>query len=724
MTGAKKTAATKSARKSSTKVAAEKSGAKITTPTAKTNAADTTAARTTAAETVGPATVPLSMPAYRPSRAVVEAVRPVVDGGRWPAKASIDRPLTVLADVFTDGHDLVSGAVLTRRVGDAEWSETPMDTLVNDRHRAVIVPDRLGRMEYDVIGWIAHTDTWRQGTVKKIDAGLDVSVELEIGRRLVQEILTTPLPDAPADDLDRLATLVARLTAADTDGLDDDDWSTIFFRCEPRDPIARFDAPLVVDVDPMIATTGSWYSFFPRSTVGERVEAGSLRDAIDRLDYVASMGFDVAYIPPVHPIGNTNRKGRNNATLADADDVGSPYAIGSHDGGHMSIAPELGTLDDFDDLVAACRERDMQLAIDVAFNCSPDHPWVSEHPDWFTTRPDGSIQYAENPPKKYEDIYPLDFESPDWQGLWSALADVFRFWIEHGVTLFRVDNPHTKSFAFWEWAIGDIRRDHPEVVFLSEAFTRPRVMERLAKIGFNQSYTYFAWRQTAYELREYFTDLSTRTLDYFRPAAWPNTHDILTPQLQHGGRPAFVMRAVLAATLSPTWGVYGPVYELLESVPRDGVEDYGDSEKYEVRRWDLDRDDSLAPLLTRLNAIRREQPAFDTLETLRFHNTDNDALLCFTKTDPGGAGDPVLVVVNLDPYAVQAGHVDIDLAAIGLAYGSAYDVVDRLGGVTYRWQGNRNFVELSPWGAMAHVFTVRADEHPPTSHDEITKENS
>ena len=436
------------------------------------------------------------------------------------------------------------------------------------------------------------------------------------------------------------------------------------------------------------------------------------------------MGFDIVYLPPISPIGVTKRKGRNNATTATSDDVGSPWAIGSPDGGHTAVAPELGTVDDVTTFATACRQRGMHLALDIAFQCSPDHPWVQEHPEWFAKRPDGSIQYAENPPKKYEDIFPIDFESEDWQNLWQALADVFRFWIDRGVTVFRVDNPHTKAFAFWEWALGTLRTEHPETVFLAESFTRPRVMERLAKIGFNQNYTYFTWRQSQWELRDYFEDLATRTVDWFRPNAWPNTPDILTEQLQHGGRAVFVSRAILAATLSPSWGVYGPAFELLEhTAVREGSEEYLDSEKYQLRSWDLDRDDSLAPLLSRLNRIRHEQRALRNLRTLHVHACEDPAILCFSKTDPAG-GQPVLVVVNLDPFNRHSAFVDVDLAAIGLPYGSDYDVVDQLGGVTYRWSGNLNYIDLAPWSASAHVFTVRSTSTETASTTDTTEVTS
>jgi starch synthase (maltosyl-transferring) len=419
------------------------------------------------------------------------------------------------------------------------------------------------------------------------------------------------------------------------------------------------------------------------------------------------MGFDVVYLPPIHPIGASKRKGPNNTAVAGPSDVGSPWAIGSDEGGHTAVHPDLGTVDDVSRLAEECRARGMELALDIAFQCSPDHPWVTEHPNWFAHRADGSVQYAENPPKRYEDIYPLDFDTADWQGLWLGLADVFRFWIARGVTIFRVDNPHTKAFAFWEWALTTLRAEHPETIFLAEAFTRPRSMERLAKIGFNQSYTYFTWRQEAWELREYFTDLATRTVDYFRPNAWPNTPDILTEQLQSGNRTVFTTRAVLASTLAPSWGVYGPAFELLEHDPlRPGSEEYLESEKYQLRDWSLDGATSLAPLLQQLNGIRRANPALQHLRTLQFHGTDNDSLLCFTKTDPAGVGAPVLVVANLDPVNRQMGHVDIDLAPLGLPYGSDYDVVDQLSGNTYHWRANRNFVDLDPQGPNAHIFVI------------------
>lgn len=670
---------------------------------------------TTATAPVAPSVASASdKPSVRPSRVVVEAVRPVVDGGAFPAKTAMGEPLTVEADVFTDGHDVVAAALCWRQVGASgepgAWQHQTMAPVGNDRFTATFTPNDVGRIEYDVVGWIDHLETWRRDTVKKIDAGLDVSLELRAGAALVDRAVDCT---SSQEDRDHLTHLRRAINEADTPVLHDTRWTDIFWRCTPRHPEARLVRPLPIDVDPLHGSFGAWYEFFPRSSVGGDTEGRTLLESIDRLDYVASMNFDIVYLPPIHPIGTTHRKGRNNATTATPDDVGSPWAIGSEDGGHTSVAPDLGTVDDVAAFATACHERGLQLALDIAFQCSPDHPWVSEHPEWFAKRPDGSIQYAENPPKKYQDIYPLDFESDDWQALWEALADVFRFWIDRGVTVFRVDNPHTKAFAFWEWAIASIRRDHPEAVFLAESFTRQRVMERLAKIGFNQNYTYFTWRQSQWELREYFEDLATRTVDYFRPNAWPNTPDILTEQLQHGGRPAFVSRAVLAATLSPSWGVYGPAFELIEhTAVREGSEEYLDSEKYQLRSWNLDDGESLAPLLGRLNRIRHEHRAFRNLHTLHVHACEDPAILCFSKTDPAGDGRPVIVVVNLDPFDQHRAFVDIDLAAIGLPYGSDYDVVDELGGVTYRWSGNMNYVDLAPWSASAHVFSVRRLDEP------------
>ncbi len=662
------------------------------------------------------------LPAQRPSRVVIEVVSPLVDAGRFPAKVGLGEPVVVTADVFGEGHDAIAAGLRWRTVtakgGRSPWTELPMTGGVNDRYTGSFLPDRLGRLEFEVIGWSARAETWRRGTVKKVDAGVDVEVELLGGEAILADVLARAAAAKPPADPADIALLQAALAAVgdgDPSPLDDPALTAVFWRFEAREPMAAGGA-LAVDVDPERGRFSAWYEFFPRSTVDGTDRHGTLRDAIDRLPYVASMGFDVVYLPPIHPIGVVNRKGRNNSTEAAADDVGSPWGIADH----TAVHPDLGTLADVRTLVAAGRSHGLELALDIAFQCTPDHPWVTEHPAWFTTRADGTIQYAENPPKKYQDIYPINFETDDWQALWEALADVFRFWIEQGVTIFRVDNPHTKAFPFWEWCVATLRTEHPETIFLAEAFTRPRVMERLAKLGYNQSYTYFTWRQSADELREYFTDLATRTVDYFRPNAWPNTPDILTEQLQHGGRAMFVARAILAATLSANWGVYGPTFELLEHQPiREGSEEYLDSEKYQLRQWSLDAPESLAPLLTRLNEIRRSQPALQHLRTLRFHDTDSSGLLCYSKTDPLGVGTPILCVVNVDGRNRHSGNVHVDPTSFGLGIGhdDEYEVRDLLGGGVYRWRGWHNYVDLTPGRGAAHVFAVSRVEPRPEHGD-------
>jgi starch synthase (maltosyl-transferring) len=616
-----------------------------------------------------------------PNRVIVAVHRPVVDGGRFAAKGSLGEPVVVEADVFADGHDHVDASAWVCPPG-GEWTEMAMEPQGNDRWRATFTPDALGRWEVRVDGWVDRFGTWRSATQVKRAAGLDIDLELRQGAELL---------GATAGDPEQW--------------LIDPDLVPVARRQLDRAPVTSSPA-YPVQVEPERARFSAWYELFPRSTVDGSTRHGTLADVIERVPYVAGLGFDVLYLPPVHPIGRSFRKGPNNTLDATATDVGSPWAIGATEGGHTAVHPDLGSVEDVRKLAAAADEHGIALALDIAFQCAPDHPWVREHPAWFKHRPDGSIQYAENPPKKYQDIYPFDFDSADWRGLWAALADVVRFWIDAGVTVFRVDNPHTKPFAFWEWLIGDVHRTNPETIFLSEAFTRPRVMEQLAKLGFSQSYTYFTWRQSKWELQDYFTELSTRTIDFMRPNAWPNTPDILTEQLQHGGRPMFVSRAVLASTLSANWGIYGPAFELVEhTAVREGSEEYLDSEKYQLRHWDLDDPRTLAPLLRLLNDIRRRHPALQHLGGLRFHGTDNDALLCYSKLEPGGS-DAMIVVVNLDPYAVQAGWLDIDLAAVGVPYESTYTVHDELGGGTYTWQGGRSWVRLDPHGLPAHVLSI------------------
>jgi starch synthase (maltosyl-transferring) len=644
----------------------------------------------------------------------VEAVRPELDAGRFPAKGSVGAAVEVAADVFCDGHDIVAGALWVRAPGDSPTVEYPLEAMGNDRMCGSFVPDQVGRWAFTVVGWVDRFATWRHDMLRRLEAEQDVEVDLEIGARLIDAAVERAEPSA--------ATTLADAAAALRSGrgvlgvLHDDDVRIALRRWSDREPVVRYARTLEVVVERERARHGAWYEFFPRSSSDDPEVHGTLVDAASRLPYVAAMGFEVVYLPPIHPIGLAFRKGRNNHVEAAPDDTGSPWAIGAAEGGHAAVHPELGTVDDFDAFVAAARRLDLEVALDIAFQCAPDHPWVSEHPEWFQHRPDGSIQYAENPPKKYQDIYPLDFESEAWEELWDALADVVRYWIDHGVSIFRVDNPHTKPFRFWEWLIATIRDEHPDAIFLSEAFTRPKVMYQLAKAGFSQSYTYFAWRQEAWELREYFTELTTPpVVDFFRPNAWPNTPDILTEQLQYGGRPVFVQRFVLAATLSANYGIYGPAFELVEQrAAARGSEEYLDSEKYQQRHWDLDAPHSLRNLIARVNQIRHDHPALQQNRTLRFHDADGDDLLCYSKTDPQ-SGDMVLVVVNTHEHEPRSGLVHLDLDVLGLDPGDGtahevrFEVEDLLGGAAYTWQGHDNYVELDPATLPAHIFAVRAE---------------
>jgi starch synthase (maltosyl-transferring) len=475
-----------------------------------------------------------------------------------------------------------------------------------------------------------------------------------------------------------------------------------------RSRAARYERELRIKVNPRDAVFSTWYEMFPRSASPDPARPGTLRDVQARLGYVAEMGFDVLYLPPIHPIGTSHRKGPNNRTESSSEDPGSPWAIGSELGGHTAIDPSLGTLEDFRRLVKKARERGIEVAMDIAFQCSPDHPWVRQHPDWFRRRPDGAVQYAENPPKKYEDIYPLNFDTDDWEALWAEMRGVFLYWMKQGVRVFRVDNPHTKPFPFWEWLIAEVHAVDATVILLSESFTRPKIMYRLAKLGFTQSYTYFAWRYSKWELTQYFTELTTPPVaDFFRPNAWPNTPDILTEQLQHGGRAAFISRLVLAATLCSNYGIYGPAFELMEHTPREpGSEEYLDSEKYEVRHWDIDRPDSLREIITLVNRARRDNPALQGNRSLRFHDTGNDQLISYSKQSDDGS-NIMITVVNLDHTHPQSGSLRLPIAEWKIGADEPYQVHDLLSDARYTWQGESNFVLLKPDIMPAHIFRLR-----------------
>ncbi len=640
------------------------------------------------------------------NRVVIDGVTPRVDSGEFPIKRVVGDTVNVEAVAYGDGHDVVACALLYRREADAEWAEVRMEPLVNDGWKAVFVVEEIGRYRYTVAGWVDRFATWAHDLAKRLAAELDLSVDLLIGADLVEAAATR----ASGSDAARLAAVAALLRTGGGEAARAalaPELAGLMARCAER-PFVTMAPELSVVVDRERARFGAWYEMFPRSAATEPGRHGTFRDLEDRLADVAAMGFDVLYLPPIHPIGRAFRKGRNNTPAARPDDPGSPWAIGGAEGGHKTVHPELGTLEDFRHLVARAADYDIEIALDIAFQCSPDHPYVREHPEWFRLRPDGTIQYAENPPKKYQDIYPFDFETDHWRELWDELKSVVDFWIEQGVRIFRMDNPHTKPFAFWEWLIGEVKKEHPEVLFLAEAFTRPNVLYRLAKVGFTQSYNYFPWRNSKEELTEFLTELTRAPVrEFFGANLWPNTPDILPEYLQYGGRPAFVTRLVLAATLGPSYGIYGPAYEQCLNVALGpGREEYLDSEKFEIRPWDPDRGASLAALVGRLNRIRRENAALRTNQNLRFHSVDNDRLIAYSKSTEDRASQ-VLVVVNLDPNHGNAGFVELPLDELRIDPRQPYQVHDLLADRRYLWYGPRNYVELRPEVGQAHVFAIR-----------------
>jgi starch synthase (maltosyl-transferring) len=592
-----------------------------------------------------------------------------------------------------------------------------MQDIGNDRFRGCFTVEELGEFLYTVVGWIDLFASWRRDLRKKVDAGRDVAVDLLVGAELVAAASRR----AEGPERDALKAAVKELKgepATARDAAFDEALRDLMSRYPDRRHEGSFPRELRVIVDPPRARFGAWYELFPRSTSPFPGSHGTFDDVIARLPYVEKLGFDVLYLPPIHPIAHDRRKGKNNSPTSKPGDPGSPWAIGAAEGGHTAVHPDLGTLDDLQRLVVAARGRGIEVALDIAFQVTPEHPWVDEHPDWFRHRPDGTIQHAENPPKVYEDIYPIDFETNDRAALWEALRDVFLFWCEHGVRTFRVDNPHTKPFAFWEWALAEVRAAHPEAIFLSEAFTRPKVMYRLSKLGFTQSYTYFAWKTEKQDLTDYLIELTrSGAVEFFRPNFWPNTPDILHAYLQTGRRSAFASRLVLAATLAASYGIYGPAFELMEHTPREpGSEEYLNSEKYEIRTWDLDRKDSLAPLVTRINEIRRENPALHDIRRLRFHGIDNQQLIAYSKTTEDYS-NVILVVVNLDPRNPQSGWTSLDLGELGVDPMESFEVEDLLTGATHAWQGSSNFVRLDAVGEPAHVFRV----HPRRSSKETAR---
>jgi starch synthase (maltosyl-transferring) len=596
-----------------------------------------------------------------------------------------------------------------RKAGLQDWTESAMQPGLNDRWSGEFLVNELGRYEFRIVAWVDAFQTWRRDLIKRIEARQDTDVDYRIGAELVQQAARRASGAdaawllAKAEALDR----PGELTQKRVSGLETM-LHALMTRYPDREFTSESERVYEIAVDPVKARFSSWYEFFPRSASSEPGSHGTFRDCEKRLPYVAGMGFDVLYLPPIHPIGTTFRKGKNNTLSPEPTDVGSPWAIGAPEGGHKSIHPPLGTIDDFRRLVGAARELEIDIALDIAFQASPDHPYVKEHPEWFRRRPDGSIQYAENPPKKYQDILPFDFESEAWQEMWIELKSVFDFWIDQGVRIFRVDNPHTKALPFWEWCIAELKQGHPEVLFLSEAFTRPKVMYRLAKAGFSQSYTYFPWRHSKWELTHYFEELTRPPVsDFFRGNHWPNTPDILTEFLQTTGRPGFMMRLLLAATLGSNYGIYGPAFELAEGHPmKPGSEEYLNSEKYQLRHHDLGREDSLHDFIAMVNRIRRQNAALQNDTTLLFHTIHNDNLIAYSKRSLDGS-NLIITVINLDPRHRHAGYLELPLEELGIEPLHPFQAHELLTDARYIWHGDRNYVELDPSSVPAHIFRVR-----------------
>jgi len=643
-------------------------------------------------------------------RVVIENVRPEIQGGRFPIKRTIGEHVEVTADIYADGHDILNAVLLHRPLSQRSWEEVPMQPLVNDCRQAKFIVSAEGIHLYTLQGWVDPFQSWSRDFSKKLEAGQDISVDLLTGVHLVEAAAKR----ASGEDAQRLEACAGEASRirkqnlkAAVESLSNVELTTLMMLHADRSQATIYGKELKVVVDRERARFSAWYEMFPRSCGARGGQHGTFRDCEKRLEYISGMGFDVLYLPPIHPIGRAHRKGKNNTEEATPEDVGSPWAIGSKEGGHKAIHPELGTLEDLRRLVARAKEFGLEVALDIAFQCAPDHPYVLQHKEWFHVRPDGSVQYAENPPKKYQDIYPLNFETEHRRELWEELSSVVLYWIEQGIRIFRVDNPHTKPFDFWEWLIAGIKTKYPEVLFLSEAFTRPKVMYRLSQLGFTQSYTYFAWRNTKAELMEYFADLTqTEIREYFRPNLWPNTPDILTDFLQFGGRPAFMIRLVLAATLGASYGIYGPAFELGEKrAIRPGSEEYLDSEKYQIRHWDIDNPDSLRSLIARVNQIRHENPALHGDWSLRFHPVDNDQLIVYSKTT-ADLSNIIVAVVNLDPHHTQSGWVDLPVEAFQLDPQQPYQVHDLLTDARYLWRGIHNYVELNPRVMPAHIFCI------------------
>ncbi|MDX3916064.1 MULTISPECIES: alpha-1,4-glucan--maltose-1-phosphate maltosyltransferase [Olivibacter] len=637
-------------------------------------------------------------------RVYITHVMPTIDNGTYPSKAVINDETSFTADLFADGHDQVSASLFIKAQHANEWQEVAMQHVINDHWAATFRFPAIGVYFFCIRAWVNHYASWINGLQKKVEAEQDVYVDLLIGANLLEEA-TTELP-LLLPELQKWGA-VLRQGAIEKDLLKTLKEETLPIMRQYRlEPFTSITQVYKIEAERQKAGFSTWYELFPRSTAEIPGQHGSFQDVKRLLPRIAKMGFDVLYLPPIHPIGEVKRKGKNNALIANPEEPGSPWAIGNRHGGHKAIHPQLGSLEDFQELIISAKKYDIEIAMDIAFQCAPDHPYVQLHPNWFKWRPDGSIQYAENPPKRYEDILPFDFETSDWQNLWSELKSVLSYWIAIGISIFRIDNPHTKALAFWEWVIPEIRKDHPATIFLAEAFTRPRIMEQLAKGGFNQSYTYFTWRNTKWELETYLYELTKTDMRYyFRPCFWPNTPDILPPMLSEGGENAHIMRAILAATLSANYGIYGPVYEFGLNEAHPGKEEYTNNEKYEIKHWDWNAHTRIGEIIARLNRIRKLHPALQNTYNIEFAEVQNDQLICYVKTDQRKQ-DRLIIAVNLDLFNSQGAFVKIPLSALHLDADKPYHLFDLLSGDKYEWFGEWNYIELNPYLMPAHIFYV------------------
>jgi starch synthase (maltosyl-transferring) len=635
------------------------------------------------------------------NRVIVENVQPVVDGGRYPARRAVGEKVEVGANIFADGHDHLRARVLYKKEGAGKWSEVGMKPGWNDEWWAAFYVTEKGSYRFKVEAWIDHFDTWFDGFRKKAEAKVDVKTELMEGvnflRRFVESDASLKPYITTLDDRSNYETAVGTVM------------SPAFAEIVHHHALIENETSTdeyVVKVEYGKVLFSTWYEVFPRSASQHKGHHGTFKDVIKLLPRVSAMGFDVLYLPPIHPIGKLNRKGKNNNVRAAQGEPGSPWAIGSDEGGHKSIHPQLGTLDDYRDLIGKAKELGIDIALDLAFQCAPDHPYVKEHPDWFRQRPDGTIQYAENPPKKYQDIYPFNFESDDWKALWEELKSVIVYWIEQGVTIFRVDNPHTKPIPFWEWAIAEVQKQYPDTIFLAEAFTKPKVMAALGKIGFNQSYTYFTWRVSKQEITDYVNELVySASRNYFRPNFWPNTPDILPYHLQHQGENIFIIRYALAATLSSNYGMYGPVYEFYDNVPMEGKEEYFNSEKYEVKWHDWKATNRMTDIIAMMNRFRKENKALQTTWNTVFCNIENGQLLAYVKATDD-LSNIILVVVNLDQHSQQSGYVQVPKHVLKLGDKINLKLRDLMTDEQYMWTQEWNFVSLNPHKMPFHLFHV------------------